>query len=118
MTRRPAPRPDPGGGFAANGAAAKTGLNKSILDAGWETFIAMLTYKAEDAGRELIAVNPRHTSQTCSRCGLLDSQSRHGTRFRCARCGHDDHADVNAAVNILRAGQALRLEREANRTIA
>jgi len=45
MTRRPAPRPDPGGGFAANGAAAKTGLNKSILDAGWETFIAMLTSK-------------------------------------------------------------------------
>lgn len=45
MTRRPTPRPDGGGGFAPNGAAAKAGLNKSILDAGWGTLIKMLTYK-------------------------------------------------------------------------
>lgn len=118
MTRRPKPAPDPAGGYAANGAAAKAGLNKSILDAGWRTLIAMLAYKAEDAGRHLIAVNPRHTSQTCARCGHIDRENRHGTVFRCIACGHDDHADVNAAVNILRAGQAQRLEREANRAVA
>ena len=44
MTRRPTPVPDPAGGFAPNGAAAKAGLNKSILDAGWGTLIAMLAY--------------------------------------------------------------------------
>ena len=58
MTRRPAPRPDGHGGFASNRAAAKSGLNKSILDAGWGTLTAMLTYKAEGAGRELVVVNP------------------------------------------------------------
>ena len=118
MTRRPKPVPDEGGEFASNGAAAKAGLNKSILDAGWGTLISMLVYKAEDAGRHLVAVNPRHTSQTCSRCGHVDRDSRHGTVFRCVSCGHEDHADVNAAVNILRAGQAQRLEREANRAVA
>ena len=118
MTRRPRPRPDGDGHHEPNGAAAKAGLNKSILDAGWGTLIAMLTYKAEDAGRELIAVNARHTSQTCASCGLVDRDNRHGTVFRCVSCGHHDHADVNAAVNILRAGQAQRLEREANRAVA
>jgi putative transposase len=38
--------------------------------------------------------------------------------FRCVGCGHEAHADINAAVNILRAGQAQRLERGANRAIA
>jgi putative transposase len=118
MTRRPKPRPDGDGAFAPNGAAAKGGLNKSILDAGWATLLAMLTYKAEDAGRQLVAVNPRYTSQTCPLCGLVDVANRHGTAFQCIGCGHSDHADVNAAVNILRAGQALRLEREANRAVA
>ena len=118
MTRRPKPMPDDLGGFAPNGAAAKSGLNQSILDAGWGTLITMLTYKAEDAGRYLVAVNSRHTSQTCSHCGQVDRDSRHRTVFRCVGCGHEAHADVNAAVNILRAGLAQRLEREANRAIA
>ena len=118
LTRRPRPRPDGEGGYEPNRAAAKAGLNKSILDAGWGTLIAMLTFKAEDAGRDLIAVNPRHTSQTCSHCGHVDRDNRHDTVFRCVDCGHHDHADLNAAVNILRAGQAQRPEREANRTTA
>jgi putative transposase len=118
MTRRPKPIPDAGGGFAANGAAAKAGLNKSILDVGWGRFGSMLAYKAEEAGRQLVVVNPRHTSQTCAHCGHVDKDSRHGTVFRCVGCGHEDHADVNAAVNILRAGQAQRLARGANRVVA
>lgn len=118
LTRRPQPVPDPAGGFARNGATAKSGLNKSILDAGWGTLMAMLTYKAEDAGRQLVVVSPRHTSQTCSNCGLVNGDSRSGTVFACVGCGHHDHADVNAAVNILRAGQAQRLERGAKRAVA
>lgn len=118
MTRRPRPVPDDRGGFAPNGAAAKSGLNSSILDAGWGILIAMLAYKAEDAGRHLIAVDPRRTSQTCSACGLVDVDNRHGAVFRCVGCGHQAHADVNAAVNILRAGQAQCLEREASRAVA
>lgn len=118
MTRRPRPRADAIGGYEPNGAARKTGLNRAIHDAGWGTLIAMLTYKAEDAGRELIAVNPRDTSRTCARCAHVDRDNRRDTVFRCVSCGHEDHADVNAAVNILRAGQAQRHEREANRAIA
>jgi putative transposase len=45
LTRRPRPRADGAGGYAPNGSAAKAGLNKSILDAGWGTLAAMLTYK-------------------------------------------------------------------------
>ena len=118
LTRRPKPVPDGAGGFAPNGAAAKAGLNRSILDAGWGTLLAMLTYKAEDAGRELIVVDPRHTSQRCANCGHIDARNRHDTVFRCLGCGHTDHADVNAAVNILGAGLALRRAREASRAVA
>ena len=60
MTHRPAPRPDPvqPGGYQPNGAAAKSGLAKSILDAGWAQFAGILAAKAEEAGRRVILVNP------------------------------------------------------------
>jgi putative transposase len=108
MTRRPKPRPADNGSFEPNGAAAKAGLNKSINDAGWGVFLAILHAKAESAGRQVIEVNPRHTSQRCARCGHVASGNRKGEAFRCLSCGHQAHADVNAAVNILRAGLALQ----------
>ncbi|MCO5968575.1 transposase [Actinoallomurus sp. WRP6H-15] len=89
--------------------AQKSGLNKSILDAGWGVFLTVLAHKAESAGRELIAVNPAKTSRTCSRCGHCAAGNRvTQTAFRCMSCGYTAHADVNAAINILRAGLALR----------
>jgi putative transposase len=109
MTRRPKPRPDQQGGYAPNGARAKAGLNRSINDAGWGNFRAMIDYKAESAGREVIAVDPRNTSRTCSGCGHVSAGNRHGAVFRCQNCGHEAHADVNAAENILRAGRARQL---------
>jgi putative transposase len=109
MTRRPKPRPDGNGGYEPNGAKAKSGLNRSINDAGWGQFISMTIYKAESAGREVIAVDPRNTSRTCSGCGHVSAGNRHGAVFRCLGCGHEAHADVNAAENILRAGRARRL---------
>jgi len=50
------------GAYLPNGGSAKSGLNKSIRDAGWNQFVQYCTYKAEDAGREVLTVNPRYTS--------------------------------------------------------
>ncbi|MEU4537913.1 transposase [Streptosporangium sp. NPDC023825] len=89
--------------------AAKSGLNRSILDAGWGVFLTILSHKAESAGRELIAVNPANTSRICARCGHCAKENRPTQAgFHCQRCAHVAHADVNAATNILRAGLALR----------
>jgi putative transposase len=78
----------------------------------------MLAYKAEEAGRQLIRVNPRHTSQRCAECGLVARASRVGAVFRCQACGHTDHADINAARNILRAGLAQRERSREVETVA
>ncbi|MBO0825436.1 MAG: transposase, partial [Actinobacteria bacterium] len=109
MMRRPAPRSDVNGGYASNGAAAKSGLNRSIADAGWRMFLAILIAKAESAGRDVIAVNPANTSRTCPECRHVAKENRLSQAdFRCISCGHTRHADVVAAINILRAGLALR----------
>ncbi len=108
MTRRAAPRPDGARGYEHNGGSAKTGLNRSIHDAGWGLFLEMIRAKAESAGREFIQVDPAYTSQSCSKCGHREAANRNGKFFRCLSCGHVDDADVNAAVNILKAGLALR----------
>jgi putative transposase len=107
MVRRPKPRRNKEGGFDPNGARAKAGLNRSIHDAGWAVILRMLAYKVEETGRELMAVDPRHTSQRCSQCGYTDEANRPTqATFSCRECGYRAHADVNAAVNILRAGRA------------
>jgi len=93
-------------------------LNREILAAGWGLLLRCITYKAEEAGRDVITVNPRHTSQTCHHCGHVDPENRNATEFRCTSCGHVDHADVNAARNILRAGLAHRHERQAETCVA
>jgi transposase len=78
--------------------AAKAGLNRSILDAGWGQLIDLLTYKAEGAGRTLVRVAAKHTSQTCARCGAIDAASRpNRDHFACTTCGHTAHPDANAA---------------------
>ena len=109
MTKRPKARPDGNGGYQPNRATAKTGLNKSIQDAGWGVFLRILTAKAESAGRAVIGVDPRHTSQRCAQCGHTTEGNRvTQAEFRCLACGHQANADVNAAMNILRAGLALQ----------
>lgn len=103
------PRPDGEGGYLPNGAAAKAGLNKPILDAGWGVFLSILAAKAESAGRTIIAVNPRNTSRTCPSCGHCAAENRvTQADFGCIRCGYTGHADVVGAMNVLRAGHALQ----------
>jgi putative transposase len=105
---KPKPDPDHPGQFLPNGARAKTGLNRSISDAGWGQFVSILRAKAEDAGRTWIEVNPRHTSDGCECCGHAAPENRVSqAEFVCQRCGHHAPADEHAARNILRAGLAL-----------
>jgi putative transposase len=109
MLRRAKPVPDPDnpGIFLPNGARAKTGLNRSISDAGWGQFVSILRAKAEEAGRAWIEVDPRHTSDGCERCGHAARDNRvTQAEFACQRCGQAAAADEHAARNILRAGLA------------
>ena len=79
----------------------KRGLNRSILEQTWGLILQQLTYKAEWAGRELLLVDPRGTSQRCSSCGIVDADNRDGQKYKCAYCGLEIDADLNAAINIL-----------------
>ena len=105
MTKRPAPKPDPDrpGEFLPNGAAAKAGLNKSILDAGWNQFANILTAKVEETGRRIVFVNPACTSIDCHLCGRRCTRPQQDTVI-CPVHGAMD-ADINGAKNIYtRAG--------------
>lgn len=81
--------------------AAKSGLNRAVLDVGFGEIRRQLEYKAKLYGTQLVAVNPAYTSQTCHKCGHVDAKSRR-TRsvFMCTACGHATHADIGAARNI------------------
>lgn len=110
MVRRakPVPDPDTPGQFLPNRARAKSGLNRSIHDAGWGRFLGILRAKAEDAGRVLIEIDPRHTSDGCENCGHAARTNRvNQAEFVCQLCGPRAQADEHAARNILRAGLAL-----------
>ncbi|MFF8848000.1 RNA-guided endonuclease InsQ/TnpB family protein [Streptomyces sp. NPDC015127] len=111
MSKAPAPKPDPEtpGSFLPNGARAKAGLNHSIADAGWGVFLTILHAKAESAGREVIAVDPRNTSRRCPECGHTAKENRPTQEnFHCVACDHQAHADTVGALNVLRAGLVRR----------
>ena len=85
-------------------------LAKSIGDAGWGRFIGMIAYKAESAGGRLIKVDPRDTSQLCSRCGELVEKALSERWHNCPRCGLVMDRDLNAALNILVRGREIGRE--------
>ena len=88
--------------------AAKSGLNKSILDQGWYEFRRQLEYKLRWRGGFLVLIPPQNTSRRCSACGYTDKDNRRSQAlFRCLSCGYEANADENAARNILRAGKSL-----------
>ena len=85
----------------------KSGLNRSILDQGWYGFFQMLSYKLEQRGGKLIKVDPKNTSRTCPRCGLVSAENRKlQATFACIGCGYRSNADEVGAINVLRAGRA------------
>ncbi|HEY5854861.1 MAG TPA: transposase [Aldersonia sp.] len=84
-----------------------TACIRSCGSARWGQFLSILRAKAEDAGRVLIDVDPRHTSDRCEHCGFAARDNRvTQALFRCRACSYEAHADEHAARNILRAGLA------------
>jgi putative transposase len=79
-------------------------LAKGITDASWNTFVQMLSYKAVTCGGQLVKVNPRNTSKTCSKCGTIAEMPLSKREFLCPKCGFVCHRDLNASINILKVG--------------
>jgi putative transposase len=80
------------------------GLAKSIADAAWGQLVTYTAYKAAEAGRRVVLVDPRYTSQMCSRCGRLVAKELGVRIHECPHCGLVLDRDQNAALNILRLG--------------
>jgi putative transposase len=84
-------------------------LAKSIADAGWAAFLAILSFKAACAGRTVVAVPAAYTSQGCSGCGVLVQKGLSLRWHQCPDCGaslhRDQNRDQNAARNILTLGR-------------
>ena len=79
---------------------ARTRLAKSVLDAGWSSFLSILTFKAENAGLLVIPVKASRTSQDCSNCSLKVPKKLHQRWHNCPSCGCSLDRDHNAAINI------------------
>ncbi|WP_420711235.1 zinc ribbon domain-containing protein, partial [Streptomyces sp. NRRL F-4428] len=119
--RTPPPPPSPGGrrhfDDTPQRAARQASANNSCAGTGPSrrrngiSGLTILHAKAESAGREVIAVDPRNTSRTCPDCGHVAAENRPTQeKFHCAGCGHQAHADHVGALNVLRAGLARRQE--------
>jgi putative transposase len=90
--------------------AQKRGLNRSIHAQAWAKLRVRLEQKAAASTEEcqVVALNPRYTSQRCARCGHTTPDNRESQAvFVCRACGHRANADVNAAENINAAGHAV-----------
>lgn len=97
-----------------SGGSRKRGLNRAILDAAFGEFRRLLEYKGKLYGCEVEAVPPHYTSQRCSVCGHVEKGNRASqSKFRCLSCGHEANADLNAAINILRAASSSDLTKNA-----
>ena len=104
MSARCKPKQDEFGKYVRNGQAAKSGLNKAILDASWGELKQKVKAVSEKAGVIFLEVNPRHTSQQCSQCGYISPINREKERFLCESCGYFCDADIQAALNIRERG--------------
>ncbi|GHO66788.1 transposase [Ktedonobacter sp. SOSP1-52] len=79
-------------------------LVKSIADASWSMFFTRLQAKAEEAGRQVVRVNPAYTSQTCSACGHRQQMPLCVRVYECPQCSLVIHRDHNGSLNILANG--------------
>jgi putative transposase len=80
-------------------------LAKSISDAGWGAFVRMLAYKEAESGGQLVKVNPKGTTQQCSRCKKTVEKHLSDRIHECPFCGLVLDRDLNASRNILRIGR-------------
>jgi putative transposase len=81
-------------------------INRGIADVAWGQFVQFTTYKAESAGRVVLRVNPRGTTQACSGCGRVVPKDLSVRVHDCPHCGLKLDRDLNAALNILARGLA------------
>lgn len=94
--------PDNPGEFLPNGQTAKRGLNRKLRLSALSQLGDFLHYKARLSGGQVIEVDPQNTSRRCSSCGYVAQENRESQAvFLCKKCGHEDNADHNAAVNIV-----------------
>ncbi len=81
-------------------------ISRGIADVAWDQFVQFTTYKAVDAGRGVVRVNPRGTTQMCSGCNAIVPKDLHVRVHDCPNCGLKLNRDHNAALNILARGLA------------
>ena len=81
-----------------------------ISDARWGRFANMLVYKAEEAGKQVIFVDPKGTTQRCSQCGSVVPKEIQDRWHCCPTCGFEADRDYNSALEIKRLGRSLRLD--------
>jgi putative transposase len=84
-------------------------LSKQVHDASWASFIAKLAYKAEEAGRQLVKIDPRGTSQRCP-CGAKVPKKLSDREHVCTACGLITTRDHASAAEILRLGLSLQAQ--------
>jgi putative transposase len=87
---------------------AYKGLNRSMKDVAWFGFFDILRFKAEEAGKEVIEVPAKNTSQMCSNCGEMVQKELSNRIHECPFCGFTTSRDLNSAQNILRLGMSLQ----------
>lgn len=85
---------------------ARGRLSKSVNDAAWGLFLRCLHSKAEEAGKWAVPVDPRGTSQRCSRCDTVVKKTLSERVHRCTACGLVLGRDENAARNVLALGRS------------
>lgn len=88
-------------------------LNKYINDAAWSLFFNFTSYKAEEAGRVFVKVNPRGTTQECFNCGEIVPKDLSMRIHYCPKCNFTVSRDYNSSLNICRRGHRLVFKTEA-----
>jgi putative transposase len=98
MTKRAKAKQCPQSGkWLKNGASAKSGLNKTMLNAGLGLFEVFLRYKMEKRAKPLFKISPYQTSQECAVCDYTHPNNRKNqSDFHCQSCGHKANADHNS----------------------
>ena len=97
------------GAMTRAGNASKRGLNRGLRYIRHGQILRKVRVVAERMGIRIVEVNPQCTSQECCVCSHTDRGNRKGEHFLCLACGRLDHADSNAAANIVQRGTGMKV---------